>query len=78
MLRKYNFPILNVYGEVLCFFRDMTYDEERELYINQTNFEDSTNKLNLIGFWYALIVAIIVLCIIMFTDLLRRIKKMEN
>lgn len=35
-------------------------------------------KLNLIGFWYALIVAIIVLCIIMFTDLLRRIKKMEN
>ena len=34
-------------------------------------------KLNLIGFWYALIVAIIVLCIIMFTELLRRIKKME-
>jgi len=35
-------------------------------------------KLNLIGFWYALIVSIIVLCIIMFTDLIRRIKKMEN
>ena len=35
--------------EVICFFRDMTYDEEKEWYINQTNFEDSTNKLNLIG-----------------------------
>lgn len=35
-------------------------------------------NLKLIGFWYALIVSIIILCIIMFTDLLRRIKKMES
>ena len=35
-------------------------------------------NLNLIGFWYALIISIIILCIIMFTELVRRIKKMEN
>ena len=35
-------------------------------------------RLNLIGFWYALIVSTIILCIIMFTNLLYRIKKMEN
>ena len=33
-------------------------------------------KLNLIGFWYALILAIIILCSIMLTDLLRKFKKM--
>ena len=34
-------------------------------------------KLNLIGFWYALIVSIIILCIIVFTNLLQRFRKME-
>ena len=33
-------------------------------------------NLNLIGFWYALIVSIIILCTIMFTNLLNRFKKM--
>lgn len=35
-------------------------------------------ELNLIGFWYALIVSIIILCIIVFTNLLQRFKKMEE
>lgn len=34
-------------------------------------------KLNLIGFWYALIVSIIILCIIVFTNLLQRFKRMD-
>ncbi len=34
-------------------------------------------KLNLMGFWYALIVSIIILCIIVFTNLLKRFKEME-
>ena len=34
-------------------------------------------KLELIGFWYALIVSIIILCTIMFVNLLQRFKKME-
>lgn len=34
-------------------------------------------KLNLIGFWYALIIAIIILCIIMFINLLNRFKEMK-
>ena len=35
-------------------------------------------NLNLIGFWYALIVSIIILCIIMFTNLLIRFKNMKE
>lgn len=35
-------------------------------------------KLNLIGFWYALIIAIIILCVIMFVNLLHRFKEMES
>ncbi len=35
-------------------------------------------RLNLMGFWYALIVSIIILCIIMFTNLLQRFKSMEG
>ena len=34
-------------------------------------------KFNLIGFWYALIVSIIILCIIVFTNLLHKFKEME-
>ena len=34
-------------------------------------------KLNLIGFWYALIVSTIILCIIMFTNFRCKIKKLE-
>ena len=34
-------------------------------------------KLNLMGFWYALIVSIIILCIIVFTNLLQKFRKME-
>ena len=34
-------------------------------------------KLNLIGFWYALIISIIILCIIVFTNLLKRFKEMD-
>ncbi len=33
-------------------------------------------KMNLIGFWYALIVSIIILCVILFTNLLIRFKNM--
>ena len=33
-------------------------------------------KLNLIGFWYALIAAAIVLCTIMYSDLRKKLKKM--
>jgi MATE family multidrug resistance protein len=32
-------------------------------------------KMNLMGFWYALILAIIVLCIIMYANLIRQFKK---
>jgi len=35
-------------------------------------------NLNLIGFWYALIVSIIILCIIMFTNLLIRFRNMKE
>ena len=35
-------------------------------------------KLNLMGFWYALIVSIIILCIIVFVNLLQRFKKMTE
>jgi MATE family multidrug resistance protein len=35
-------------------------------------------KMNLMGFWYALIVSIIILCMILFTNLLLRFKKMEK
>ena len=35
-------------------------------------------KLNLMGFWYALIVSIIILCVIMFTNLLQRFKSMKG
>lgn len=35
-------------------------------------------KLNLMGFWYALIVSVIILCTILFTNLLYRFKKMEE
>lgn len=35
-------------------------------------------KLNLIGFWYALIVSVIILCTILLTNLLYRFKKMEE
>lgn len=35
-------------------------------------------KLNLIGFWYALIVSIIILCIIVFTNLMQRFKSMKG
>lgn len=34
-------------------------------------------KLNLMGFWYALIVSIIILCIIVFTNLLQKFRKMK-
>jgi MATE family multidrug resistance protein len=34
-------------------------------------------KLNLMGFWYALIVSIIILCIIVFSNLLKYFKEME-
>ena len=34
-------------------------------------------KLNLMGFWYALIVSVIILCTIVFTNLLKRFKEME-
>ena len=33
-------------------------------------------KMNLMGFWYALIVSIIILCVILFTNLLIRFKNM--
>ena len=33
-------------------------------------------KLNLMGFWYALIVSVIILCTIVFTNLLKRFKEM--
>lgn len=35
-------------------------------------------KLNLLGFWYALIVSIIVLCTIMFVKLIKQFKEMES
>lgn len=35
-------------------------------------------KLNLMGFWYALIVSIIILCIILFTNLLKQFKNMKG
>ena len=35
-------------------------------------------KLNLIGFWYALIVSTIILCTIMYTNLLQKFRKMEG
>ena len=35
-------------------------------------------EMNLMGFWYALIVSILVLCIIVFTNLLQRFKKMDS
>lgn len=35
-------------------------------------------KMNLIGFWYALIVSIIILCTILFVNLIQRFKKMED
>ena len=35
--------------EVLCFFRDMTLDEERQYYIDNTDLSNGTNQLNLMG-----------------------------
>ena len=35
-------------------------------------------KLNLIGFWYALIVSTIILCTIMYANLLQKFRKMEG